>query len=124
MRSLRLLDYVIFFLFLAFIVASILWSSGGKEGILRAEVEASGKRYLLPLAQDGELVLEGPVGETRVEISDGTARITDSDCRDKICISMGSIQEPGQWVACLPNRVFVRIVAESPTGDEVDTGVF
>jgi hypothetical protein len=124
MRSIRLLDYVIFLLFLVFIVGSILWSSGGKDGVLRAEIEASGELYLLPLTQDGELVLEGPVGETHVEISNGTARITHSDCRDKICIAMGSIQEPSQWIACLPNRVFVRIVAESPTGDEVDAGVF
>ncbi len=121
MLRLRILDYAIILLSLAVVSASVFWSSAGREGELRGEVEASGEVYIMPLTQNGSLVLEGPVGETRVEVADGEIFITDSDCRDKICIAMGRISGHSGWIACLPNRVFVRVVAVNP---EVDAGAF
>jgi hypothetical protein len=104
-----------------------LWSSSGRQGELRAEIEASGEVYVMPLSRDGQLDLTGPAGNTRVVVSQGEAYVSDSDCRDKICVSMGHISRPSGWVACLPNRVFVRVVAVDPEkygGEEVDSGAF
>lgn len=127
MPRLRILDYFIFLIALSVVILSVFWSASGKEGELRAEIEASGIRYLLPLSQDGQLDLQGPVGDTRVEVLDGEVFISHSDCRDKICISMGHVSTPSGWLACLPNRVFIKVIAVNPDGSagtEVDSGAF
>jgi len=124
MRHLRILDFVIFALALGVFGATVLWASTGRGAQRRVEIEASGERYLLPLGTEETLTVQGPVGDTRIEVSDGAAHVAHSDCRDKICIAMGDISEPGAWVACLPNRVFVRIIAVDDDEGEVDAGAF
>ncbi len=45
---------------------------------------------------------------------DGSIRFEESDCPDKICIKAGKLSMVGQSAACLPNKMFVKIV---PAGD-------
>lgn len=123
----RILDYIVFLIALSVVILSVFWSASGKEGELRAEIEASGIQYLMPLSQDGHLDLSGPVGETRVDVLDGEVFISYSDCRDKVCISMGHVSTPSGWLACLPNRVFIKVIAVKPdssAASEVDSGAF
>jgi hypothetical protein len=49
------------------------------------------------------------LGDTLVEIRGKAVFIEASPCRNKTCIAAGSIDKPGQWLACLPNEVFVSI---------------
>lgn len=124
-RGLRALDYLSILLFAALVAASVLWSAGSRNGELRVEIEASGIRHVMPLTRDDELVVDGPVGSTYVLVRENRASVTDSDCRDKICVSMGEISRTTGWIACLPNRVFVRIVAVGEEDEEaVDAGAF
>ena len=124
-RGLKILDYVSILIFAALVVASVFWSAGGRNGELRVEIEASGLRHVMPLSRNGDLIVEGPVGETHVHVEDGRASVSDSDCRDKICVAMGEISRTTGWIACLPNRVFVRIVAVGDEdGEAVDAGAF
>ena len=124
MTGFRILDYFFLIVFLGVVIASVFWSSAGRGGDLRVEIEASGVLHVMPLSTDGTLVLDGPVGETWVEVADGAVSVTHSDCRDKICIAMGSVSKPSGWLACLPNRVFIRVVAVggSSADDEVNGG--
>jgi len=127
MPQLRPLDYLIFLISVTVVVISVFWSAAGRDGELRAEIEASGILYIMPLSRDGSLEIEGPVGQTRVEVVDGEVFISDSDCRDKICIAMGHVSSASGWVACLPNRVFVIVNAVDPdgaAGTEVDSSAF
>ena len=124
-RGLKVHDFISILSFAALVAASVFWSAGSRNGELRVEVEASGIHHLMPLSRDGELVVEGPVGETRIHVHDGRASVPDSDCRDKICVAMGEISRTTGWIACLPNRVFVRIVAVGDEDEEaVDAGAF
>lgn len=45
--------------------------------------------------------------------------MTEADCDDQICITMGPIDRTGQYMACLPHRLFVTITGEED--DLVDT---
>jgi hypothetical protein len=36
-------------------------------------------------------------------------QVISSPCPEKICVKTGRISKPGQWIACLPNRVFISI---------------
>jgi hypothetical protein len=71
---------------------------------------ASGEQqWIFPLDAQTTLRVPGPLGETVVVIEDGTVRVVSSPCPEKICIKTGRISKPGQWIACLPNRVFISI---------------
>jgi hypothetical protein len=69
-----------------------------------------GQQWIYPVdAPRTTLRVPGPLGETVVVIEDGTVRVTSSPCPEKICVKTGRISKPGQWIACLPNRVFISI---------------
>ncbi len=72
-------------------------------------IEASGAQWIYTLDQDRVERVRGPLGDTIVVIRDGAARVESSPCPDKLCVLAGAISRPGQWVACLPNKVMVRI---------------
>ena len=42
--------------------------------------------------------------------TDRTIAFTFSDCPDKVCINTGYIGTPGKIAACVPNRVYIKIV--------------
>ena len=41
------------------------------------------------------------------EIKDGSARMTQADCPDQLCIHQRAIDEDGGMIVCLPNRVVI-----------------
>lgn len=49
---------------------------------------------------------------------DGKIAFIESDCPDKVCINTGKIDKNGQFAACLPNKVVVRIVKGNIEDDE------
>ena len=62
----------------------------------------------------------GPDGTCVIAIQDDTVRVTESNCPQNICIRQGIISKPGDWLACVPHKVFVQIVGNQSTGpDEV-----
>lgn len=84
---------------------------------LQVIIEGGGQSYIYPLTADETIQVQGPLGETLVIIHNGAAHVEESACKDKLCIAMGEISKPGQWVACLPNQVFVRIIGTSAKDD-------
>lgn len=78
---------------------------------------AGSAERLLDAGQDAEVVLEGPLGPTRLCVQDGAAWIASSPCPNQLCRRMGRLRRPGRVLVCLPNRVLVRFVA---AGRDVD----
>ncbi|CCQ90947.1 conserved exported hypothetical protein [Nitrospina gracilis 3/211] len=70
----------------------------------------------LPLKVNQLVHVEGPLGETEVQIQDGKARILKSPCSRKLCIKSGYIHYADRIAACLPNRVVVRILGSTYRG--------
>jgi len=66
----------------------------------------------LPLGEDRDLVVEGRLGETEIEVQDGRVRVVRSPGPWKLCIKRGWISRPGEMLICLPNRVTVEIPGE------------
>ena len=54
------------------------------------------------------IALQGPLGETIVEIRGGKVGVAFSPCPDGTCIKMGKIPDNGGFIACLPNQVIIR----------------
>lgn len=116
---LRLLDLVAVLVSLLVVgVFSASAYSGGEKNP-NVVIEASGQQWIYPLRDDRQVTVQGPLGEEVIAISGGQAFVTSSPCPNKICIQQGRISKPGQWIACLPNKVFVRI--SGATGAVVDT---
>ena len=109
MKKLKLGDYLI----VAVVVVLILLLFSRTFGL------NGGERYIVITGVDfqeeydpGEdrvVEVEGPLGTTRVIISDGEAWVEESPCRDKVCIRMGKVSRPGEEAICLPNRVVVQM---------------
>ncbi len=82
---------------------------GMQTGSARIIVEGGGKSWVFPVDAEETLHVHGELGDTVVSIHGGEVAITKSPCPNQTCVAAGPIDSGGQWVACLPNAVFVRI---------------
>ncbi len=98
-------------------LSTVVYSARGKDP--NVVIEAAGSQWIYPLKEDRQLRVQGPLGEEVIEIKDEQAFVLSSPCPNKICILQGRISRPGQWIACLPNKVFIRIEGRRSAG-EVD----
>lgn len=118
--KLKFFDVLVIVGALLLVVLSSIYAYSGKNGPLYVHVESARDEWYLPLSKDTSLDVKGPIGITKVEVVNGKAHVVSSPCREKICIRAGFISRPGQWVACLPNRVFLSIEGRGDSGSEVD----
>jgi hypothetical protein len=109
LRRLKLLDYLAIVISLGCVGALAAYAYQGHEGATAVLIQAQGGQWIYSLDQDREITVEGPVGDTTIGIHAGGVRVVEASCRDKVCVSMGTISTPGSWIACLPNRLFIRI---------------
>jgi len=106
------IDRLLMLLLIMLAVASLWLSLGRAVGRSVLIYEGETLAFTAPLSQDRHIELQGPLGVTQVEISAGKLRIISSPCQRKICIGMGEIHRSGDLLACVPNRVVVRIEGE------------
>ena len=101
-------DRILFLLLLSVSLAGIFFIKDIMPQNKSVLVEVSGKPvYILPLDKNRILSVEGPAGNTTIEIKDHAVRITDSPCSNKLCIKHGWITSGS--IVCLPNRVVVTV---------------
>jgi hypothetical protein len=81
----------------------------GTEVVVRVDGE---RTAAYPLSEDKTVTIEGVGGRNVLEISGGTARMTEADCPDKLCVHEAPISYGGQSIICLPHRVTVTIEDE------------
>lgn len=120
--GLRPLDYVAFGVALGAVLAISAYAYTGTEAGSQVRIRGPEETYLFQLESEQEVFVEGPLGETHIEIHNGQVHVVSSPCRDKICIQAGQVSRAGEWIACLPNQVFVKI--EGERGAEVDAQTF
>ena len=93
-------------------------------GFLRSAGTASSENLLVirtptetltyPLSADRTVTVSSGNITLTVEIRDGRARVSDSDCPDKICQRTGWISRKGETVICAPAAV--RLTVTDPKG--------
>lgn len=59
------------------------------------------------LSADGEYELNGGTNILRIE--GGCAYLTEADCPDHLCVKQGKIDETGETITCLPNKLTVTV---------------
>ena len=70
------------------------------------------------LNTDREIILLN--GDMEIEISGNKLRVKKSNCSRQTCAHMGWISNPGETIACLPNKILIEIESsDSPIVDAV-----
>lgn len=111
------LDKLIFIGLMLASVLSILFTNvifaGQSADVVVVEVD--GKefgRYSLYEKNGKTLDVRTPFGYNKIDIADGKVRISDADCPDRLGVKAGWIDNAGELLVCLPNRLIVRIEGE------------
>jgi len=108
---------------LAAVAASFFLTYSVSNGSGLVNVRGENGRWVFPIDAAESMVVSGPLGDTVVEIDGGAARIASSPCMNQTCVSAGRLHAPGQWAACLPNRVMLYI-EESVKDSDVDAAAW
>jgi len=116
--GLKPLDYLIAALTIGLIVGAAVAAYSAGSGASHVRVQTAEGEFVYDLAADTVVDFDGPIGVTRIEITDGAAQVVSSPCREQICVSSGAHDSAGDWTACLPNRIFLEVTGPDET--EVD----
>ena len=92
-----------------------VYSSPGDHGSVCLKSDTG--EWVFPADACETVNVTGPLGVTVIEISGGSAHITASPCINQTCVTGGVVRSPGQWLACLPNRVMLYITPSSENGN-------
>ncbi len=121
----RPLDILIFAVALLAVIGASLLVLGRHSGARYVQISGEEGEWIAPFDEDAEYRISGPIGITHVHIHNGQAAIVESPCANQLCVLSGAISEPDQWVACLPNKVFVHITSSGTTDQgAIDAGTF
>lgn len=112
------LDIVLLVILLVVAAGAAVFAYAGRPAGERVEIYHEGNLVgSYPLSEDKHLEYEGGIV---VEIKDGAAAITESDCPDLLCVRTGAISKAGERAVCAPNK-FV-IVIRGRSGYDAVTG--
>jgi hypothetical protein len=102
-------DFVVLGFSLALTVFSGFMIYPASRSAARVRIQGTGRSWVFPVDAEELVTVPGPLGDTVVEIRGGMTRVLSSPCDNQTCVAAGHIHGRGQWVACLPNQVFVAI---------------
>lgn len=92
----------------------------------RAEVYVGAQQVMvidLSESTAKDLTVPGAPGVVLHLDGQGGIAFSRSDCPDQICVAAGRLSRAGESAACLPNRVFIRLVAAPGQAAEADVVV-
>jgi hypothetical protein len=113
--GIRIGDIIIFSLCLTGLLGSYVMAGSGifnrnTSDQKMLQISNPDGEWIYPLDQELEITVQGPIGISHVHIESGIAWISDSPCKNKLCITAGEIDSFNSWVACLPNEIFIQII--------------
>ena len=115
---LKLLDVAALLCSVGVAAAITRWVLGTRRGRPLIRVTAADATWLLRPDTDQVLEVAGPLGNNRIVVRDGGVFVESAPCANQICVKSGRVSRPGQWIACLPNRVFVAV--EGGPDEQID----
>lgn len=117
-----IIGIVLLLALIGWIIFYLISYNDGENGEVYAEIFVLAELFhRVPLrAEDYEILIDnGEGGYNLIRITGDGAYIAEASCRNQICVNAGKHSRPGQIIACLPNRVLVRLTGQ-PGEDTVD----
>jgi len=118
--SVKFIDIVLIIIVLSIATFSGFSIYGNQGSRLSLVIEAPSGSWIYDLKTDRTVEIPGAAGNTKVEIAGGKARILDSPCPNKTCVAAAPLSRQGDWSACLPNKVILRVEGGDLSGDGLD----
>jgi len=113
-------DFGIAIPLLGLVIASFFGAYLNAGGRSTVNLKGEGGEWVFPLDAVETMSVSGPLGDTVIEISGSAARIVSSPCQNQTCVAAGALHAPGQWAACLPNRVMLYVGENEKKENNVD----
>ena len=89
-------------------------SSGKHSQPLVLKIRISEELYgTYDLNKNQSIQIQNQYGSNTLSIQSGTVSMTESDCRNQICVQTGPIEASGQMIVCLPHQLIAEIIASS-----------
>lgn len=98
-------------------VAFVRVYHGGDPGADARIYGPEGEVASVALHQERQVQVTGTLGTSVIEVGGGRVRFLHSPCRRKLCLHSGWADRAGAHLACLPNRVAVRVEAAARSFD-------
>lgn len=105
----RPLDICLLAVSLAAIAASLFLLRPAQTGTPLLIVTTPDGEFVYPLDKDRTVPADGALGTSVLVVQDGSASFAESPCPNKDCVRAAAISRTGEWSACLPNKIFVRV---------------
>jgi len=68
----------------------------------------------LDLSEDAEIsVISNDGGYNIIVVENGTVKVSEADCPDRICVKQGAIDNDATPIVCLPHKLVIEVTAES-----------
>lgn len=119
------LDYLLILLGLFLCTFSVMAATSQQEGTPLLVLTSPANEYIYPLDTDTTIQIPGLEGISTIQIQQGQARYLDSPCANKTCVAASPIHRNGEWSACLPNGIFMRVENSTSSSDtDIDIMAF
>lgn len=100
-------------------VVSGVFIYGNRSGRVHLVIEGPGGSWIYSLDEERTVEIPGLLGNTIVMIQNGNVRIIKSPCPNQTCLASPPLSTKGEWNACLPNQVILRVEGDTQK-DDVD----
>jgi hypothetical protein len=105
-------------LILIIVLFKTLWHT---EVATKLQVRQGNKIYAsYSLNQSRQLIVHGPLGDTKIAIENGRVRFVSSPCQNQYCVHQGWLTHGGQIAICLPNQMSIELIGQSPVYDSLN----
>ena len=117
-NKIKFADILLILLFLATIIYfSLNFFAKNKSPVKQVVIESGKNIWYYQIDKNKELKIEGNLGKSTIKIEDGFVFFENSPCPNKLCVQSSAITKNGEWIACLPNGVFVRIEGKDESSE-------
>ncbi|MDQ0150980.1 NusG domain II-containing protein [Eubacterium multiforme] len=106
------LIWTIIILLISIISVSVYFINLNKDSA-EAEIYVNGKcikKVDLNKVKEPQKIKIGNDEYNVILIEKGKIRFEDANCKDKTCIKTGWISKPGEIAACIPHKIYIKIV--------------
>lgn len=120
LKVIKKADIVLFLILAALGIAVTVMSLNGAEDGSVVQVSVDGKTYgVYSLNKNQTIEIKQDKSINKITIKDGHVQMSDSTCKNQICVKTGEISNTSQSIVCLPNKVMVEIIRGEAQFDAV-----